>query len=212
MHDLAEILQASGRVPGWTRNAEAAELSRISFSLPNNCVIIEVGSFLGSGTILLAGPRKLRGSGQVHCIDPFDCSGDSFSVPHYTSIVSEFGGRSTRALFETNIRDAGLSDWVRVHQGRAAEIASKWTVPIDMLFLDGDHSRLGAYEAYQSWAPFLKPGGVIALHNSQPGRHEPDHDGHLCVVVGEIRGPDYSNIRLIDTTTFAEKRGGLPGW
>jgi hypothetical protein len=30
--------------------------------------------------VLLAGARTLRGSGTVHCVDPFDGLGDAFSV------------------------------------------------------------------------------------------------------------------------------------
>ena len=209
MHGLEEYLERSARVPGWTRNEEAAELSRITFSLSDGCVIVEVGSFLGSGTILLAGPRQMRGSGKVHCVDPFDCSGDSFSIPHYNNILATLGGGSVRDRFNENIRQAGLSDWIQVHRGRATDIAAKWSTPIDMLFLDGDHSRVGAWQAYESWSPFLKAGGVIALHNSQPGPHTPDHDGNLWVVKREIHSPQYSNIRLIDTTTFADKANNL---
>ena len=209
MHGLDQYLQMSAGVPGWTRNEEAAELSRVSFSLSDGCVIVEVGSFLGSGTILLAGPRQMRGSGKVHCVDPFDGSGDSFSVPHYKNILANLGGGSLRDLFEANIRQAGLSDWIEVHRGRATEVATKWTVPIDMLFLDGDHSRLGAWRAYESWSPFLKAGGVIALHNSHPGAHPPDHDGNLWVVMKEVHPPKYNDVRIIDTTTFAQKSGTI---
>jgi len=205
MHGLEEYLKRSARIPGWTRNEEAAELSRISFSLPDGCIIVEVGSFLGSGTILLAGPRQMRGSGQVHCVDPFDCSGDSFSIPYYNGILSALGGGSLPDHFSENVRQAGLSDWIEVHRGRATEVAEKWTAPIDMLFLDGDQSRVGAWQAYESWSPFLKAGGVIALHNSHPGAHPPDHDGNLWVVMKEIHPPEYTDVRLIDTTTFAQK-------
>ena len=46
-----------------------------------------------------------------------------------------------------------------------------WITPIDLLFLDGDQSRKGVREAYNSWEPFLKGGGIIAVHNSAPENH-----------------------------------------
>jgi hypothetical protein len=200
-----DYIRLSEGIPGWTRGEEARELARISFSLPAEARIVEIGSFFGASTILLAGPRRLRGSGLVHCVDPFDCSGDLFSIPYYKRILVEAGGGSLRDHFEKNIRHAGVTPWVKVHQGRATEVGKNWKALIDLLFLDGDHSRAGAREAYDTWARFLKPGGVIALHNSRPENRTLDHDGYRCLAEEEITAPDYRDIRLIGSTTFAIK-------
>ena len=205
MEDLARIVALSELIPGWTRGEEARELARVSFSLADHPVIVEIGAFLGSGTVLLAGARRLRGTGEVHCVDPFDCSGDSFSVPYYQQIMAGQGGGGLRRHFEENMVRAGLADWVEAHQGRAGDVAITWRLPIDLLFMDGDHSRVGARQAYESWAPFLRrPGGILALHNSNGPREEgPDHDGHYRVVMEEVLSPAYDRVRLVGTTTFA---------
>jgi MMP 1-O-methyltransferase len=202
---LDDYIHLSAGIPGWTRGEEARELARISFSLPAGANIVEIGAFLGASAILLAGPRRLRQSGVVHCVDPFDCSGDLFSIPYYQRILAEAGGGSLRELFERNIRKSGVGPWVQIHQGRAAEVARNWEVPIDLLYLDGDQSRAGAREAYEAWAQFLKPGGVIALHNSRPEHRVPDHDGHRWLVEEEITAPYFESMRLVRTTTFAIK-------
>jgi predicted O-methyltransferase YrrM len=178
----------------------------VSYSHGAEAQIVEIGSFFGAGTILLAGPRRMRGSGLVHCVDPFDGTGDAFSVPHYRRILAESGGGSLRSHFEKNIGDAGIGPWVRVHQGRAGEVARCWTTTIDFLYLDGDQSRAGVREAYDGWAGFLKIGGGIALHNSAPENHTTGHDGHRWIVEEEIKEPNYCNIRLVCSTTFAIKR------
>src|SRR5262245_20931419 len=128
--ELGVYLGLSETIPGWTRGEEARELLRISHSLSAGAILVEIGSFLGAGAILLAGPRRIRGSGLVHCVDPFDGTGDSFSVLHYQRILSELGGGSLRDHFERNIHNAGLDPWVRVHQGPANEVARTWTGPI----------------------------------------------------------------------------------
>jgi hypothetical protein len=46
----------------------------------NVAVIVEIGVYFGSASDL-AGARKIAGTGVVHCIDPFDASGDDFSAP-----------------------------------------------------------------------------------------------------------------------------------
>ena len=108
-------------------------------------------------------------------------------------------------LILSNIRSAGLEDWIEVHQGHAKEVANGWTASIDMLDLDGDQSPAGARAAYESWWPFLKPGGTIAIHNSSPREYDPTHDGHRRIVVEEILPPSYTDIRLVVHTTFARR-------
>jgi glycosyltransferase involved in cell wall biosynthesis/predicted O-methyltransferase YrrM len=202
---FASYLQISRRIHGWFRHEEAEALAWASYSLAGEPVIVEIGSFVGSSSILLAGPRKVRGTGKVYCIDPYDCSGDDVSVPVYRRLLASLGARSVRQHFEDNMRAANLSEWVEVRQGVAREIAKNWTWPIDLLVLDGDQSREGARAAYDSWSPFLKPGGIIALHNSNDRVYADDHDGHRRLVVEKIVGPKYKEIELIGTTTFALK-------
>jgi predicted O-methyltransferase YrrM len=203
--ELEVYLRLSETIPGWTRDEEARELLRISHSLSACAIIVEIGSFLGSGTVLLAGARRVCGSGLVHCVDPFDCTGDSFSVPHYQRILAEHGGGSLRDHFERNIHAAGLDRWVRIHEGRADEVARTWSTPIDLLYLDGDQSRNGVRTAYDGWARFLKEGGIIAVHNSAPENWTAEHDGHRCIVEEEVSPPHYDRIRLVSSTTFATK-------
>jgi hypothetical protein len=55
----------SEEIPGWTRGEESAELARLSFQQGTDAVIVEIGSLLGSGTILLAGAASAT---QARCI------------------------------------------------------------------------------------------------------------------------------------------------
>ena len=191
-------------VPGWLERQEGLALASACHGLPSNAVVIEVGSFLGGSAILLAGARKERGSGKVHCVDPFDASGDDFSVSSYRAIA-DTDARPLRDRFEANIAAAGVSDWVEVHTGTAASVAAGWTEPIDMLFLDGDQSPDGARLAYDSWVRFLKIGGVIALHNSNDRAYAPGHEGYRLLAAHIVRPPRYGDVRCVETTTFARR-------
>src|SRR5271165_3919322 len=189
MDRLPIYLRLSGRIPGWTRGVEAEALAQRSYALPDHATVVEIGSFLGSGTVLLAGARKLRRSGRVHCIDPFNGSGEDFSVPHYQAILGRYASRTPRQIFDDNIGQCGLGRWVEVHQGTAEAVAAGWDQPIDLLFLDGDQSPAGARAAYLAWSPWLRQGGTIALHNSHPRADDPGHDGYLLVAQEFLRPP-----------------------
>ena len=194
-------------VPGFLDWRESLALADVCHELPANAVIVEIGSFLGKSAVVLAGARKLRGSGIVHCVDPFDASGDAFSIPFYRAIA-DADVLPLRQRFDAHITRAGLTDWVRAHRGTAASIAAGWIEPIDMLFLDGDQSPEGARLAYESWAPFLKAGAIVALHNSSERTYDPGHDGHYLLALHVMRPPQYAGIRCVDSTTFGRKLNG----
>lgn len=198
------IAQAERITGGWTKGDEAIALASICRKLPTGAIVVEIGSFLGGSAVLLAGARMLCGDGRVHCVDPFDASGDAFSIPFYLKIVAE-QPETLRERFDENIRRAGLTDWVRVHAGTAESIAVTWREPIDMLFLDGDQSPAGARSSYEHWAPFLKLGGILALHNSSDRRYDEGHDGYRRVAVEKVKPPLYEDVVCIGTTTFARK-------
>lgn len=202
--ELGIYIARSRRIQGWTRDSEAVALAQFSYALADNPVIVEIGSFLGSSTVLLAGARKVRGSGQVYCVDPFDATGEPFSMPIYQRITGTLG-QPLRQCFEQNIRWAGIDQYVHILQGKAHEVAATWNQAVDLLFLDGDQSYQGVRLAYERWAPFLRPNSCIAVHNSHNGSYPPDHDGHRRLVQEQIQPPHYREIICIGTTTFARR-------
>jgi hypothetical protein len=158
----------------------------------------------------LAGGLKIRGSGRLHCVDVFDASGDPPSIPHYQIIWVAFGARPLREVFDENIADAGLSDWVEVHPGDAGEIGRAWKTPLDLLYLDGDQSPAGARAAFDGFAPWLKPGGIIMLHNSIEREYEEGHDGQYLLAKTEVLPPQYDEVKTFGSTTFARKTEAVP--
>jgi MMP 1-O-methyltransferase len=207
---LDHWLKMSESIPGTTRGELARELARVSSTLPSDAIIVEIGAFMGSATVLLAGPRQMRGSGRVHVVDPFDCSGDPRSTPIYERVLQAAGGGSLLDHFVENIRRAGLSGWIEMHQGRAPEIAASWTTPVDMIYIDLDVSGEAAGEAYDSWCHFLKPGGIIVVHNSDPEDHRPSENPDRRPIENRLCPPSFTDVRIVDGNTFARKATAKP--
>jgi hypothetical protein len=205
MDSIEGIVAASTTVRGWTAGEDAMQVALASLGLPDGATIVEVGVFMGRCTVLLAGPRRLRGSGKVHCIDRFDCSGDAFSVPHYMAELEAAGVDDLEDLFLKNMARLGLESWVDIHKGSARDAAADWSQPIDLLLLDGDQSPAGAREAYEAWMPFLKKGGTIVLRNTRDREYNEGHDGHRRLAVQELVTPKFSAVRQVGATTFAIK-------
>jgi predicted O-methyltransferase YrrM len=203
-HDIEHIVSASMTVFGW-RNGEAlAEIALASWRLRSDATIVESGVFMGRSTALLAGARRLRGSGKVHCVDPFDCSGDAFSIPHYLQALKDTGDDSLEEVFRRNMARLGIERWIELHKGRSQDLAARWSRSIDLLLLDGDQSPTGAREAYEAWMPHLRRDGIIIMGNVHLQPNE-GHDGNSRLAVEEVIPPRYSGIRRVGSTVFAVK-------
>jgi predicted O-methyltransferase YrrM len=202
---LQWVVEMSATVPGWRRSEESMALADIAYELPAGATIVEVGAYMGRGTVVLAAARRLRGDGMVHVIDPFDCSGDEYSSPYYKQILQKSGAASLEDVFRSNLARFALQNIVTVHKGTAQQIASAWTDPIDLLLLDGDHSPAGARQAFEAWVPFVRPGGTVAIDNSSEREYEPTHDGNYLVAKERVRPPAFRDINVVAYTTLCKK-------
>lgn len=45
------------------------------------------------------------------------------------------------------------------------DAVKRWTLPIDVLFIDGDHTYEGVKDDWDNFSPFVKPGGVVYFHD-----------------------------------------------
>ena len=187
---LGWYIWQSRRVVGWTRGEEAALLAKTALNLPDSASIVEVGSFLGCSTILLAGARAVGGSGRVHSVDTFLNSGDELSKPVYDAIAASCD-TSVLDGFIRNLIRAGVRDLVEIHVGESSGVATRWNTPIDLLVLDGDQSCDGVQGAFHSWSPWLKPGGFVALHNAEPSYRVAGHDGHARLAESLLASEDF---------------------
>lgn len=188
---LGWYIWQSRRVVGWTRGEEAALLAKTALNLPDSATIVEVGSFLGCSTILLAGARAVGGSGRVHSVDTFLNSGDEFSKPVYDAIAADYN-ISVLDGFNGNLTRAGVRDLVEIHVGESSGVAKRWNQAIDLLVLDGDQSSDGVQAAFHSWSPWLKRGGLLALHNAEPSYRVAGHDGHARLAESLLASEDFA--------------------
>ncbi len=203
--DVNKIAKDATTIPGWVSGQAAREVAARSYMLAGDPVIVEVGVFMGRSTVLLAAPRRRRGSGKVFCVDPFDCSGDEFSVPFYQKELAGTGAASLEDVFRQNLQRRSLEPWVVVLKGGSSNVIVGWTRPIDLLLLDGDHSPSGARAIFDLWSPHVKPGGQIILHNTGSRTYADGHDGNYRIATQQLVAPRYTGCRQIDYTTYATK-------
>ncbi|MEC9373784.1 MAG: class I SAM-dependent methyltransferase [Planctomycetota bacterium] len=117
--------------------------------------IVEIGSYRGKSTVLLAlGCADVQG--KVTAIDPH------MPAPGCSIVFDE---EDERVLRET-IRKHGVADRVDHWVMTSVEARPKWgETPIDMLWIDGDHSEEGVRTDLEHWAPLVRVGGIVAGHD-----------------------------------------------
>src|SRR5204862_4778028 len=54
----------------------------------------------------------------------------------------------------------------RLIRQTSSDAAARWTMPIDFLFVDADHSWAAIERDWHDWVPHVASGGIIALHDS----------------------------------------------
>lgn len=55
---------------------------------------------------------------------------------------------------------------VRLVKANSLEVAAAWRVPIDLLFIDGNHAEEAVQADWDAWSPFLHDGSVVAWHDA----------------------------------------------
>jgi predicted O-methyltransferase YrrM len=160
--DLDAVLnsawEAARNVPGYLLEDEARLLGTIAACTPAGGEIVEIGSFKGKSTVMLAKVAAHYGLGRVVAIDPHNSPEllDHQADPAASSF-QEFLG---------NIEAAGVADQVEVHRAYSKDVSSTWNRPIRFLWIDGDHTYQGAKADFDGFFPYVQPDGVVALHDS----------------------------------------------
>ncbi len=165
-----ELLKAAEAATGFMPAAEGLALHDAAARYAARGPVLEVGTYCGKSTIYLA--AAARGKGQpVITVDHHH--GSEENQPgweyHDTALVDPATGRlDTLPHLRKTLAGAGVEDDVIVVVGRSADVARLWRTPLGMLFIDGGHTDAAASTDYESWAPWVAPGGVLAIHDVFP--------------------------------------------
>ena len=136
---------------------EAQFLYENAEQLPDNATIVEMGTWDGRSAAILGLAVEKRG-GRVYTID------------HYNHSVIYGPGNQYHSLLRTqnNFIDKDIRNVVPL-QGISSEIAAQWTVPIELLFIDGDHKYESVKKDIEDWLPKVVQGGVVLFHDYNSG-------------------------------------------
>jgi MMP 1-O-methyltransferase len=120
--------------------------------------ILEIGSFKGKSTVILAKAAALAGGdGMVTAVDPM-------TAPSETDPDLR-GADSSYADFQKNLETHGVNFRVDFYPLFSRELAQTWEKPLRLLWIDGDHTYKGTRLDFEGFAPHLADKGIIAIHD-----------------------------------------------
>jgi len=131
---------------------------------------LEIGSYCGLSTLYL-GAGVQESKGVLFSIDHHKGSeehqpGEEYHDPDLFDCKS--GGMNSFPALQRTLRLAELEDTVVPIVASSALTAQGWATPLSLVFIDGGHSLDSALADYSSWVSWIRPGGILAIHDIFP--------------------------------------------
>ncbi|WP_155055557.1 class I SAM-dependent methyltransferase [Streptomyces blattellae] len=164
---LAAFEAAKGFMPmneGLALYAAAVGAARLGLPL------LEVGTYCGRSTILLADAARAAG---VTALTVDHHRGSEEQQPGWDyhdpeTVDPELGVMDTLPAFRRTLHRARLEEHVVALVGRSPQIAKVWNSPLGLVFIDGGHTDEHAGADYEGWAPHVAVGGLLLIHDVFP--------------------------------------------
>src|SRR5436305_2847337 len=163
---------------GFMPDDEGMALYRAGLSAASVGPLLEIGSYCGKSGVYLGAAAQEQKT-VLFTVDHHRGSEENQEgwEHHDSQLVDPRTGRmDTLPFFRRTIEEAGLEDTVVAIVGRSPVVGSLWQTPLGLVFIDGGHGAEPAHRDYETWAPKVAPGGLLAIHDVFPepaegGRH-----------------------------------------
>ena len=152
-------------------------------------VCVEIGSARGKSACFIGLALRRNGRGKLYAIDP-----------HSPTNWNDSESTDTFAIINKNLRKAGVADYVEIVRKPSNDKNAHNGQPIDLLFIDGDHSYEGVKADWDRFVPFVKPFGVVIFHDTlwdlDPDEKLSRPDMGVPRFVDELREAGYQAITI----------------
>jgi predicted O-methyltransferase YrrM len=157
---FADALARLQGVPGWLTDAQARCLWDAAREVRDGGRIVEIGSFRGRSTIVLA--LAAEPGVEVVAIDPH--GGGDRGPQEITPDAAR--GEEDLAAFRANLERAGVAGRVRHVRLRSQSALLELQGTIELLYVDGAHRYRPASADIANWGVRVTPGGALLIHDS----------------------------------------------
>lgn len=160
---LQKAIESSNNIDGWLEFREQVLLYTLAQKVPKDKAIVELGSWMGKSTVMLAAGSLSATRAPVYAVDLFTLPvNDPYDYSQH--LVS--GTQEYESMFWRNINEYGLASIVKAVKSSTVEAAKAWTgMPIQLLFVDANHSYGEVRDDFLAWVQHCDEGAQIAFHD-----------------------------------------------
>ena len=155
-----EMLAAVSGVDGWMSPDQAERLYRAAASTHAGDTIVEIGSFRGRSTVVLASAAPA--GVQIVAIDPH--AGNDRGPQELDGFAA--AAATDHDIFNANLAAAGVTDRVRHVRAFSDKAHADVTGEVAVLYVDGAHRYAPARTDIRDWGARVVPGGTLLIHDS----------------------------------------------
>jgi predicted O-methyltransferase YrrM len=116
---------------------------------------VEIGSARGKSACFVGRALKDNGHGRLYAIDP-----------HAQTAWNDVDSVDTYEVLRANLRRAKVDGHVEIMRATSDIVAGSWNRPIDLIFIDGDHSYEGVRRDWELFSPFLTSFSTAVFHDT----------------------------------------------
>lgn len=157
---FADAWVAVAGVEGWLTEGQAEELFDAARACPSGGTIVEIGSFRGRSTIVLA--LGAADGTRVMAIDPH--AGNDRGPQEIEGFETE--AADDHQTFLRNLTDADVADLITHVRKSSGEALADVEADIDVLFIDGAHRYGPARADIRDYGARVSEGGIMLIHDS----------------------------------------------
>lgn len=145
-HQLNEIVDHALTVEGWMTRRELEFLGLLAAAPTAEGEVLEIGSYRGRSTTVLARCAALAGKERIVAVD------------HLLQPAAH-------EEFCASVRRAGVEHLIEFHRMMSWELGRTWQRPLRLLWIDGNHTYAATKRDFGTFAPFLANGAIVAIHD-----------------------------------------------
>jgi len=167
-----ELSPKADAIQGWLLNQAGINLYQLARFCPITPTVVELGSWKGKSTLWLGSAIRDRGEGHVYSVDTWEGSpGESA----HDELLKTYEPHQLYKEFLENMRVNGLKEFVTAIRSKTVDAARSWSSPVakpvGLLFIDAGHKYEDVRADFESWSPFVEPGGIVVFDDvpSWPG-------------------------------------------
>ncbi len=158
--ELDDVRTAVADIEGWLSDDQVERLHHAARRLPAGGRIVEIGSFRGRSTVVLA--LSAPQAGELVAIDPH--AGNDRGPQEYQGY--EDAAAQDHEVFLSNLEAAAVRDRVRHVRQLSSEALGEVAGDVDLLYIDGAHRYAPARDDLVAWGRRVPDGGTLVIHDA----------------------------------------------